>query len=174
MIELAYQPLRCGPYTARKSVMTHFGLNSDMGLGPRRAKSGSSGSHASLVVNRTMREGAWDAAGSTRTGSASAVHRHRPDAVGWLDWARCRGRHRIFRSSAYSRKHTGRVFTAPTPSAKHRSEYMIPQRCADAAISSCKSMMASQMGQTRTLRLAQAMSGLPPEADILAIPALFS
>jgi hypothetical protein len=32
----------------------------------------------------------------------------------------------------------------------------------------------AELGQTRTLRLAQAMSGLPPEADILAIPALFS
>jgi len=53
---------------------------------PRRFGSRSSGSHASLVLNRTMREGARDAAGSTRTGSASAVHRHRPDAVGWLDW----------------------------------------------------------------------------------------
>src|SRR5882724_3024256 len=67
---------------------------------PSRFGSRSSGSHASLVLNRTMREGARDAAGSTRTGSASAVHRHRPDAVGWLDWARCRRRHRIFRSSA--------------------------------------------------------------------------
>src|SRR6266481_250502 len=35
--------------------------------------------------------------------------------------------------------------TATTPSAKHRSEYVIPQRCADAVISSCKSMMALVM-----------------------------
>src|SRR5258708_28745946 len=92
--------VRRAVHGAKVGYATHFGLNSDMGLGPRRAKSGSSGSHASLVLNRTMREGARDAAGSTRTGSASAVHRHRPDAVGWLDRARCRGRHRIFRSSA--------------------------------------------------------------------------